>query len=338
MLNDLKRTLLSIKEHKKDSILIFIIILIITSFMMIYWIFYLTANKMSQTIKDNVKITIQLSGGFLDEVDSDSLSLYLDQNKLNYNFYLSHIKKLQNIYDNSTIYKGVTSCGSVLYLKSDNNLNNDYKYIYSYNENAFQNDNYQIVQGKLLDGNNDSILINEVVLVQNEDGSYSLPEINAIVTFTSSNGDNYSYKISGFFAHIKDNQILNKDYIYDFEQTTFILPYEELYKMTNINNVLYIKHPTIKIIGIDNANKLVAYINKELTNLEFIKKENKEIKNNSPLVNFDNYSIQIDDSLAKQLEKPIDNIKILFQVISIFMIVIMFFTIKAAFLPAFTNQ
>ncbi len=338
MLNDLKRTILSIKEHKKDSILIFLIILILTTFMMVYHLFYLSANKMSQTIKDNVKINIELDGGFLQETKSDDLSLYLEQNTLNYNFYLNHIKRLQKIFDTSTTYDKVSSTSSLLYLSIENNLNSYYKYVYSFNSDAFINDNYQILEGKMLDENNNGILINRVVTIENEDGTYTEPKLGDIVTFTNSNGNTFSYEIIGIFDYTNNGQVLTNDLMYDKTQTSFILPLQQLYEMTTLTNILYIKNPTIKIVGIDNANSLYKYINKELSYLKFIKDDTIAQKSDVPLQGYQNYSVSIDDTMAKQLEKPIDNIKILFQIISIFMIVIMFILLSSFILCVLNSR
>ncbi len=338
MLNDLKRTILSIKEHKKDSILIFLIILILTTFMMVYHLFYLSANKMSQTIKDNVKINIELDGGFLQETKSDDLSLYLEQNTLNYNFYLNHIKRLQKIFDTSTTYDKVSSTSSLLYLSIENNLNSYYKYVYSFNSDAFINDNYQILEGKMLDENNNGILINRVVTIENEDGTYTEPKLGDIVTFTNSNGNTFSYEIIGIFDYTNNGQVLTNDLMYDKTQTSFILPLQQLYEMTTLTNILYIKNPTIKIVGIDNANSLYKYINKELSYLKFTKDDTIAQKSDVPLQGYQNYSVSIDDTMAKQLEKPIDNIKILFQIISIFMIVIMFILLSSFILCVLNSR
>ena len=338
MLNDLKRTLLSIKEHKKDSILIFLIVLILTTFMMIYWVFYLSANKMSQTIKDNVKISIDVDGGFLNKTKSEDLSIYLEQQKLNYNFYLNHIKSLQNIFDTSTTYDGVSSTSSITYLSIENDLNSSYRYVYSYDEDVFINDNYKITNGRTFDSNNDGILVNQVISIENEDGTYSSPELDDIVTFTNSNGDSFSYKIIGFFDYESNNQVLTNDLLYDIHQTSFMLPIEELYKMSTLDNILYIEQPTIKVTGVDNANKLYSYINSQLNYLRFVKNEDAELKSDVPVTGYENYSASIDDSMAKQLEKPIDNIKILFQIISIFMIIIMFILLSSFILCVLNSR
>lgn len=339
MLNDLKRTLLSIKEHKKDSILIFIIVLILTSFMMIYWIFYLSANQMSKTIKDNVKININISGGFIENQKSEEISLYLTQNELDYDFYLKHIKTIQNIYDEILTYEGVNSTSSIMQMPIDNNINSTYKYIYSYNQDVFDNDNYKIVEGKTFDENYDKgILVNSVISKDNGDGTYIELQLDDLVSFTNSQGEVFTYKIIGFFNHQSTNNIMIDDLMYDLYETSFILPTDELYKMTTLNNTLYITVPTIKVTGVSNADTLETYLKSSLKKLKFEKSKAKNMEDQSAPVSFENYALTIDDSLSKQLEKPIDNIKFLFQIISIFMIVIMFVLLSSFILCVLNSR
>ena len=252
--------------------------------------------------------------------------------------YLNHIKSLQNIFDTSTTYDGVSSSSSITYLSIENNLNTSYRYVYSYDENTFINDDYQITEERTFDNNNDGILVNQVISIENEDGTYSPLELDDIVTFTNSNGDVFSYKIIGFFDYESNDKVLSNNLMYDIYQTSFILPIDELYKMTTLDNILYIKSSTIKISGVDNANSLYNYIKKELNYLRFVKNEDAELKSDEPLRGYENYSVSIDDSMAKQLEKPIDNIKILFQIISIFMIIIMFILLSSFILCVLNSR
>ena len=323
-INDIKRIFLSIKEHKKDSILIFLIVFALTTFMMIYWVFYLSSEQMSNTIKDNVKIKIEVDGGFLEFINTDYLNSYLAQQELSYSFYVNHIKELVNMFDELSYIEGVSSSPAVIEINLNNNISDSKNYVYSYDEKVFYNDNLVIKEGMNFGNTYDGgILANSYVSIQDEDGNWNPIELDDVVTFTNSNDETFSYKVIGIFDFNDTGDILSSKKLYNSDSTAYILPIEEIYKITTLEDIINISYPTISVTGYDNSNKVLSCINSFYEKIEFPPAKIDDDNKTTP-VTFSKYEATRDDSMYQELQKPIRNIKVLFQAISIFMIIIMF--------------
>ena len=318
-MNNFKRISLSIKEHKKDSILIFIIVLILTTFMMIYWTFYKVSEEFSSSIKDNTKVTITLENKTsLNTYENQLLELF-DNHKEKYNLYKNQLLYFVNFIDSlSDETKNIEShallyCEFVSNAFSKNYINNID--VYSGDESLFDDEDFIITQGRYLyDNDINKIIVNEDLLMKLNDETLSSLNIGDIVTLTNSNNETFEYEIVGLFKNKSTKTIIDENNLYD-KNTSAILLTKDLINMIDVYDSPQLTKGIVTLVGEQYSNVLINFLNSNY----------KSITISGDGVEYEmSYSLTYDNSLITKLNKPINNLTKLFQSASIITILIMF--------------
>lgn len=298
MKNNLKRNLISIFEHKKDSVLFFIVIFVLSTFMIIYLASYKISNKMSDVIKDNVIIDFTVEEGFVNVEDFKYLQEYLDENKLQFTSYINQLKRLKETIDSLNIDN------STFYFKA----NIDNYNLKSINKDLFEKDEYYISEGRFFDDY--EIKENTYLALAYEDFHY---EVNGEYKECALNDKikiaDKEFEIVGFFKKDKAYQMLKNNSHY--EDTDLILTSNTLLDIATIDSKLTCPVFSFTVTGVDSFKQVSETLNKALGKIK--------IKDG-----FNPYKVSYDDSMLEKLEKPIATLKLFLQVISIFMAIIMF--------------
>lgn len=330
---DLKRIFLSIKEHKKDSILIFLIVFILTIFTTIFYVFYLSSEQMSKAISDNVEIEIKVSNGYLSGLTSDSIYNLMDKYNLEYSNIESYYTSVYNIIEKLSNYDGINYYGSIVSIDAScKEMDYNSLEISNANLRMFDSDMYTITDGRFfseteLNGGYNYIMVKNTLSLTDEQGNYYSPEIGDKISIVNKDDEEFEFEIIGFYRKNADDNIMDVTNFYNASGTAFLLPLDDLIKVSSPDNYLRCSNPKISVKGVDNAQNVYNFLDKSLNSLY--------IGDRNALINHD---IDFDDSLAKKLEKPIKAIKILFQIISIIMILIMFILLCSILITVINNR
>lgn len=329
---DFKKIFLSIKEHKKDTILIFLIVFVLTIFTTIFYVFYLSSEQMSKSISDNVRVGIKVTGGSLGGGDADYLNTVFEYYDINYDDYKTYFTNIYNYVERLANYQGVEEYGNVFYIKLlCEKVSSEYIDVANANKRLFDSDLLVVDEGRFFDdneieGGSNNILVKKDLTIEDNDGNFKTVEVGDIITLKNGIDDEYEFNVIGIFSKQNDEQILSGTDYYSVGTTYFILPLNDMVKIATVDNDMNSSDISVSVIGVDNANTVKKYLEDILKDMTIKDK-----------LSLGNHDITVDDSMARQLEKPIKTIQILFECISIIMIFIMF-VLLCSFLITVINK
>ena len=332
MLNDLKRTLLSIKEHKKDSILIFLIVLILTTFMMIYWVFYLSSEQMSKAINNKTKVSIEISDELFKGCEDENRlyelfeNMHENKNEIEDNHYINCLKSYTNYFNNTySLIDGLSKYDYVLenkyIVKADFIclLEND-TYENNVTISSFDNillENYNLIDGRYftqaeLEGSGSSIIVDSDIFLTNNEGITSQVGVGDTVILLNSNNEEKAFEVIGVVKKENTNTSFSDKDLYN---DPILLPTIDILSFVGSGNYLRSSNIYVTVEGKDNFDNILRFLQNNLVNYKV--SCGKESIYNS-------LEYTVDDSLTNSLQVPIQSIRKLFQVISYIMLIIMF--------------
>lgn len=332
MLNDIKRTLLSIKEHKKDTILIFLIVLILTTFMMIYWVFYLSAEQMSKSINNKTKVSIEINGrlfkGCEDENKLHELfeNMHENKNEIEDDHFINCLKSYTNYFNNTyNLISGLSKYDYVLenkyVVKADFIclLEND-TYKNNVTISSFDNgllENYKLINGRYftqaeIEGGGSSIIVDSDIFLTNNDGITSQVCVGDTIILLNGNNEEKVFEVIGVVKKENANTSFSDTDLYN---NPILLPSIDILSFAGSGNYLRSSNIYVTVEGKENFDNTLSFLQNHLINYKV--SCGKESINNS-------LEYTVDDSLNNSLQVPIQSIKKLFQVISYIMLIVMF--------------
>lgn len=324
MKNNLYRIFLSIKEYKKDTVLVFFIVFVLTCFTTIFYVFYLSSNQIIKSISDSVETTFEVDSNYLKGMSKGGFIKEFAGTGVTFDDYKQYFINTVNNTLAYRKYEGVISADCVLYASfnttniKQSKTQNTMIYA-SADKTAFNSDGYQMIDGRFfddkeLDGGYNYILakLGQEIINNNETTKYV--EVGDEIRFTI-NDNEYTYTVIGtYYQASGDDSLSNKHNIYDLN-SYFLLPMNDILDIVTNDNYLSCSKPYIVLKGNETINELRKEINRDFIS--------NKIKGSLETINVP-YTLTIDDKLIKNMSKPINNIKTLMQVISTIMIVIMF--------------
>ena len=313
---------LSIINNKQDSLVIFLIMFILCFFINFYGLFYKSSENFDTNINEKVKVSINVENiqsfneegllSFYNENKYEDFDKYFESYK---NYFVSFKNKIDNLKQNDDVDTSEVLLKNKVLLKNGSDVN-----VYSYDEDIFEKENYMIDTGRTfleseIDQNTNYILVREDVSINHGDYS-SYIEVGDIITLIDSSNNEYDFEVIGTFKHNgKANAIKENNIQYVASEIDFILTYKDVAMISSYNNLLSLTAPNIKVNGIDNARTIANRLSNDLNSITIydgIISKKLECK------------IETDDSLAKDVSKPVENMKMMILVISVVMIIIMF--------------
>ncbi len=318
MLNDLKRTILSIKEHKLDSIIIFFIVLILTTLMMVYWTFYKVSDDFSTSIKNNTKVNIILTHKTSSYADDKQLSELFANNKDAFNTYknqLAYFVQFINSLNDDT--KNITS-HSLLHCEFKSDIQNKTNIsdidIYSSDETLFNDEDFIITKGRYLyDNDINKIIVNENSYKQINDETITSLDVGDIISLTGNDKESFEYEIVGLYTNNSTKTIIDNNSLYD-KNVSAILLTKDIIKMLSPNDKPYLTKGIVTLISEEYSKDLINDINSSYKSI-VIDKDGIKLEMS--------YSLDYDNSLITKLNKPIKSLSKLFQIASIITVLIM---------------
>ena len=331
-INDIKRIFLSIKEHKKDSILIFLIVFVLTTFMMIYWVFYKGSDELFDSINNKTKISLEISGGYFNGYEDEN-SLYrlfesMHENKLDIedDHYINCVKSYTNYFKNTyNLIAGLSNYDYVLenkyVVKADFIcLAENDTYENKITVSGFDGDllkDYELVDGRYfteaeLGGNGSSIIVDSDTFLTSSNGTIKQVELGDTIFLRNSYGEEKAFEVIGVVKKININTSFAD---YDLYNDPILLPANDILSFARTDNYLRSSNIYITVEGKDNFDSLLSFLENHLVNYKI--SCGKESLYNS-------LEYKVDDTLTNSLQTPIKNIKNLFQTISYIMLLIMF--------------
>lgn len=312
---------LSIKNHKQDSLIIFLIMFLLSFFINFYGLFYKSSDSFDTSINQKVKVGINIDN--ITSFNNEGLLNFYNENKYEYfdeffdsykNYFISFKNKIDNLKQNENVDTSEVLLKNKMLLKNGSDVN-----VYSFDQDIFEKENFVIEVGRMFlesetDQNTNYILAREDISVNHGDYS-SYIETGDIITLIDSSNNEHDFEVIGTFKYNgKTNALKENNGQYSNSETDFILTYKDVVLISSYNNLLSLSNPNIKVKGIDNAQVISNCLSNELNGI--LISDGKVSKNLE-------CRIEINDSLAIDVSKPIKNMKTIMLVISIIMISIM---------------
>ena len=306
-MNTITRVTTSIKEHKKDSIFIFLIVFILSIFIFICYMFNASSDKYISLIEESSNYEIEVSSNlfasrykndFINELD---LKNY-DEDKINelYNRYQSAFLEIHNY----------------LSKLKDNNQISQFRYVVSSNLNYYQvgytdiykttidnfdsdelsKEEYSLIEGRLLNDNDG----NKIVVSDNT--NY---QVGDELVFINSDDEEFVYEVVGVVSKTKKDKAFKETSLYNND--LILMNIDDLFSVTSTNNQIHSSNIYIEVNGKHNEilDDLLTYLNGLDTSINSV------------------YEYTINDEVASSLNEPILAIKRIYVFASIIMSFIM---------------
>lgn len=316
---------LSIINNKQDTIVIFLIMLLLCFFINFYGLFYKSSQNYEESLNEKVIVTINLES--TQTLNEDSVLFFFDENKYvdfdkyfdSYkNYFISFKNKIDYLKQNNNVNTSEVLLKNKMTYK--NGLENLEANVYSFDSDIFTKENFVINEGRgffesEIDENTNYILAREDISLSHGDYS-SYAEVGDVITLIDSSNNEYDFEVIGTFKYDgKASAIKENNAQYSISETDFILTYKDVAYVSSYDNYLTTTYPNIKVNGIENANVICNRLNNDLNSiLIYDGSVSKKIE----------HKLNIDDSLAEDVSKPLKNMKTIILIISVIMILIMF--------------
>lgn len=338
MKNNFYRIFLSIKEHKKDTVLIFLIVFVLTCFTTIFYVFYLSSNQIIKSISDSVETTIEVDSDYLNGMSKANLAKELEGTGANFEDYKQYFINTVNNTLAYREYEGVVSADCVLYVsfitENIKQYDNQKTMVYaSADKVTFDSDDYQMITGHFFDekemnGGYNYILAKsgQEIIIDEQTTKYI--EVGDEVRFIIDDKE-YTYTVIGTYYKTGGNDNLTNDHEIYALNSYFLLPMNDILDIVSNDNYLSCSKPYVVLKGSEAVNEVRSKINSDFIS--------NKIKGSFNIINVP-YSITVDDELIQNMSKPINDIKTLMQIISLIMIVIMFILLYSLTLYIVNNR
>ena len=336
--NFFRRIFLSIREHKKDTILTFLVIFVLSFFVSFCYTFYVYQEELNESLLDKTIIGVSFNSILSENHSEEWFDDYFIDSKFNDfdKFYSSYKNALNNCF-NKTLYlrnfDSILSSNLLIYnnmtYKSIYSNDENISEIYNFDKTIFDKEGYVITEGHYLDDNDkNSILVSENLGLSNGE-YYENVSVGDTVILINSLGEEFYYEIVGIFKQndsLKKYTSENKQYGDDF---MFMLPYNELINISSIGNDLSLTKPFIQIEGNDNKDKILNYLKNSLNGI---------VISDDDTNTFIDFYYEVDDELSLKLIKPIENLKKVFKVVTIIIILVLLLLLYNLILYAFDKR
>lgn len=315
MKNSFKRIINSIFNHKKDSLLIFGLVFVLVSFVMIYWLFYLSCSALTSSINDKATISAilretELNGQTQEGLNTlfKSASLSLDNNYDSYkSYYQSVLDNVNILKDDESVIRSSVCIKADFKIYLDNEVDSITSVI-GYDEQSFDDDGLILVSGDYIKNDN-QIMFSEDYCIS-EENVCNFVGVGNYVNIKNSNGDVREYEVVGIFKY--NDSVLRDNGIYSNQEV--IMSNDEIIDLAYKDDCLGISDIVFKGRGLDYSNKLISELKRVLGVIK-IGSDNKYI--------YPSFELEVNNKIANSLIAPVKSMKNLFQIIALIMIVIM---------------
>ncbi len=305
-----KRILESIITRKKDSVLIFFIIFILSFFVIVSICISRLGSNISESVKTDMEIKTYINGLDFDDLNTGGYANLINSTFQNIDYHFDNYCKENDCIYNSTYNTEVYSDVSSYEEEMDNDFKENFTLFSASSYDTFTASGLSLIDGDYFkDNERYSILVN--------DGSFLYLngvkiKVGDVIDITINNLT-YNFQVIGTFVNKGNASVINKESYYNLG-VNMIINRDDFFEICNEAN----RKVTSNCLGI----KAVDGHRFEKLKKDFQRELNDAINEKRIIDKVKNYNIETNENEYNKIVSPSDNLKKLYNIISIVMVLI----------------
>ena len=302
-----KRIIESIITRRKDSLLIFFIIFILSFFIIVSTCISRLGSSISESVKTDMEIKIYIPNLEFDDLNTGGYANLVNGTYENIDYHLDNYCKENDCNYNSsystTVYSNISN-----FQESDPNLIETFGLFSATSYDVFSSQGLTISDGEYFkDNERYSALVSNGAYI---DGA--AVEVGDVIDITINN-ITYNFQVIGLFSNGSSASNINKENYYTNE-TSIIVNRDDLFEICNDAN-RRVQTNCLGITALD-GHRL------EKLKTDFIVQLNDAINEKRMADRLKKYSVETNEEEYNKIVSPSDNLKKLYNIISLVMVVI----------------